>query len=152
MLMLNPSLFHVERDNERASILAQTVPATPSLYDASATDGGGRFTVARLNGQWRQRIADAVRAEASGFVSRWQSKNMSLRQEYRSGDATPLRTIDDQSDTRETSLKLGGKLTALFGGNEAIPGSEHNLVAGAEVESVKRRRIAHPAPERRRRC
>ena len=139
VLMLNPSVFHVERDSVRESALAQAMPASPAPYDASRTDGTGRFTVARLNGQWRQRVAESLRAEISGYGSRWQSRSGSQRREFRTGDATPLREIDDRSDTRESALKLGGKLTAMLGGDGAGPGSEHNVVAGAEVEIVDRR-------------
>ena len=139
MLMLSPSLFHLERDSERRAVLTQALPGTASTYDRAATDSGSRFTVLRLNGQWRQRLSESVRGEASGFASGWRSQNTSLRQEIGTGSATPLRVFDDRSTSRETTLKLGGKLTALLGGSESVPGSEHNLVSGAEVEALQRR-------------
>lgn len=138
MLMLMPSVFHLENDSARRYALTQSAPAAAPLYDSAATDGQGRFTVARLNGQWRQRLGESWRAEASGFASHWRALSSSLRQEFGSPASAPLRTLADDSSSRETTLKLGGKLTALLGGSTAVRDSEHNLVTGAELEALRR--------------
>lgn len=137
VLLIHPTIFHQERDGSSLATRTQTLPATPARYDLAESQSDGRFTSARLNLQWRQRLADGWRGEANGYTGRWHSRSDSQRQEWRLGEPTPLRRLDDRSDTHETSLKLGAKLTALLG-DESRPGQEHNLVSGVEVEAVRR--------------
>jgi outer membrane receptor for ferrienterochelin and colicins len=94
----------------------------------------GSFANLRLNGQWRQRLGPG-RAEAGGTAAVWRAENESRRLE--SGGAAP-RTLDERGDTREENLSINGKYTVLLAGAEARPGSEHNLVFGAELESTRR--------------
>ena len=131
-LMLTPSLFHADNGNLDHSTRTQS-GGTPS-YDRSRTEGASDYTVARLNGQWRQQLTSAVRGELGATGSRWQSSSQSLREE---AGAVP-RSLQQLADTAENSLQLNGKLSRLWGGDEAVPGSEHSLVTGGELQLLRR--------------
>lgn len=136
-LVLMPSLFTSSGRSHTDFTLAQTLPAPPALpaYDDGDTDADFRFTNLRLGTQWRQRLGAAgPRLELSGHLGRWQSRNDSVRDERRSGGAL-LRRIEEAGRTHESSANLTLKLSGLAG---AEPGREHSLVAGAEIEAVRR--------------
>ena len=140
MLVLMPNVVFNEGTSARQSSLLQALPAPPALplYDLAQQDGNSRFLMARVNSQWRQRLSSATRLELNGGVGAWRSSSASVREEFRLGQATPLRRNDNDARTRETSGNLTLKLASLLGGKEAQPGSEHSLVSGAELEAVKR--------------
>ncbi|MFN8900196.1 MAG: TonB-dependent receptor plug domain-containing protein [Pseudomonadota bacterium] len=138
-LVLSPTMFHSEGRIERRFTLAQSVPPAPALplYDFGQGSTESRFTNLRVNGQWRQRLGSSgPRLELGGYVGRWSSASDTLRDEFRSGQAAPLRSTDDIARTRESSVNLTAKLSGLAG---TQPGREHSLVGGAELEGVKRR-------------
>lgn len=137
LLLLQPSVFHSESEGQRASTVNQTLPGPPALpmYDLAEGSAGGRFTSARLNGQWRQRLEGGARIELNGGAGSWRSRNASERREYRTGASAPLRVTEDTSDARERSANLGLKLTQLLG---ADAGAGHSFVTGAEIETVRR--------------
>ncbi len=139
-LTLSPSLFHSEFENHRRLALTQllSVPPAPAPFDAATTNGDGHYTVGRLNGQYRGTLAGGARLEFNGGLGGWRSLSDSSRAEYRDGDPLPLRTRQDLSRTSEHSANLNAKISTLFGGDEARPGSEHSLVSGAELEAVRR--------------
>ena len=138
-LMLQPQLFHAESHSDSRFDLFQALrrPSTPLFYDEGDTAADSRFTNARLAGQWRQRIGD-VRLEADGSGGSFRSSNHSLRQEFAGGTPAPLRTLDDAIQAHQTTLNLTLKASTLVGGDVAVPGSEHRLVSGLEVESIER--------------
>jgi iron complex outermembrane receptor protein len=135
-LMLMPSVFHTENDNQ--GLFTQTLgvvrPETTARFDRADSAGEGAFTAARLGLQWRQRLGD-VRMEANGNANLSRGRNDSLRREF--GGVN--RVIEDSSRSRDRTLSLALKGTQLIGGNPEVPGSESTVVAGAEVESVDRR-------------
>ncbi|MDO9075795.1 MAG: TonB-dependent receptor [Rubrivivax sp.] len=137
MLALTPSIFHTEASSRSSFRLDQALrrPGTPGLYDFGNGSGESAFTNARLTGQWRQRLG-GVRAELNGGGGAWRSRNHSVRTEFSSASAQPLRTLQDSSRSRQNSLDLKLKLSGLAGGSEA--GGEHSLVAGAEVDAQRR--------------
>jgi len=146
MLTLSPVLFHNEAHSERAYRLVQSVPPAPALplYDAAQSTGDSRFTNARLNAQWRQRLASGLRIETNGGLGSWQAFSETQRNEYRSGEATPLRTLHDTSRTRERSATFSSKLSQSIGGSEPPAGaadSAHSLVGGVEAETFRRSEI-----------
>jgi len=147
-LVLTPSVFHSEGRTERVFTLAQTTGTTPPLYDRATSDTDSRFTNARLNLNWRQRLAGlggGPRLELNGNAGGWTSASDTLRNEFVAG--VPSRRSDDLARTQERSLNLTAKLSGIAGGGAAAdapgapgaPGREHSLVAGAEVEAVRRR-------------
>jgi iron complex outermembrane receptor protein len=135
-LMLMPNLFHTENRGHRLADLSDlTDPGSRSLYDYATVESTSRFTNARLGGQWRTRLG-ASRLEAGGQLGGWQAFNGSVRREF--GAAAGDAGVDDLRRTRERTAQLNLKLTSLLGGDAARPGSEHSLVAGAEVEGARR--------------
>jgi outer membrane receptor for ferrienterochelin and colicins len=136
VLLLTPSLFHIQGHNDRSlrrDLLSGADPtgsSTQTLYTTADADSRNRFTNARLNGQWRQRFDDGVRAELSGGGGRWQARFGTLRREFDAAGA-PLRTFDDDGLVNEQTLNLTGKLSKLIEGN-------HSVVIGSEVEASRR--------------
>jgi len=141
-LSLNPSIFTSEADSARRETLVQLLPvptpAAPARYDLADTETVSAFTAARTALQWRKRLSTATRLDVDAGAGLTRSRSQTARQEFRSAAATPLRINDDTSRARERSLNLTAKLTSLLGGKADEPGTEHNLVSGVEVESVKR--------------
>jgi iron complex outermembrane receptor protein len=149
-LQLMPHLFHNEGRTDRAFTLVQSVPAPPALplYDFGQSDTTSRFTSARLNTIWRQRVLPDVRMELNGGLGRFESDADTQRNEFRVGTTTPTRTTDDLARTRERSLNLTAKFSGVAGGagagRDEPPGParparvEHSLVGGVEVEGVAR--------------
>lgn len=136
---LMPSVFHAESNSVRTSQLVQDLPAPPALppYDASQSSTHGNFTVARLNGQWRQRLDSGWRLETNGGVSGWRSRSDAPRRELR-GDGTLLHTLQDSSTGRERSALLNTKAERLVGGSDESPESAHDVSFGAEAETIHR--------------
>jgi iron complex outermembrane receptor protein len=133
LLILSPSVFHSTNRSDGSTSRDQQGGA--QVFDSAITGGDSTFTASRLNGQWRQRLNDSVRAELGGTVGAWQADNRSLRTSLL--DAT-AKLRDDSSRSNEDNLQLNGKLNFLLGGDEARPGSEHAVVTGGEFETVRR--------------
>ncbi|CAD5373248.1 TonB-dependent receptor [Rubrivivax sp. A210] len=139
-LMLMPNLFTSKSTTARRFSLAQSVPPPPALplYDLGTQNNENSFTNLRLGTQWRQRLTPATRLELDGGLGQWRASGQTERSEFRAGQALALRQAQDDSHSRERSANLALKLSSLLGGDEAQPGSEHNLVGGIEAESVRR--------------
>jgi len=140
-LQLTPSLYTSQAHTDRGTVLTQSlaVPEAPPLYDTSQTASNSRYTAVRLNGQWRQRLGEGLRAETSGGFGGWRYSSDSVRDEYRNGQSVPLRTLIEQNGSRERSANLNLKLSGLTGGGAAATaGREHSLVGGTEIEGVQR--------------
>ena len=143
-LALMPSVFHTEAHSDSNFSLVQALRRpgiTPPFYDTGTTVTDSRFTNGRLGLMWRQRVG-GVRLEANGNGGLWQSRNDSLRNEYNTGVALPVRSFSDQARTQEKSLNLTLKASGLAGGGNSGPAGaaapEHNLVGGFEIEAVSR--------------
>ena len=130
MLMLVPVLFTTRAESKFRFDLQQPIGSTPPLYDVGETASDSRFTSARLNGNWRTRVGEGLRLELNGGLADARGANHSLRQE-RSLAGALLRTIDDDSSSRERSVTLSGKASKLLQ-------NEHSLVSGFELESLRR--------------
>lgn len=142
MLTLNPTLFSNESHAERHSVLTERAAAQP-LYETASADTDGRYTTGRLNGHWRQRLGES-RLEVNGGAGAWRSSSQTRRTEL--GGAQSPRLLDESRINRETSGTLSAKLSRLLDaagntgstGSNAAPGSEHSLVSGIELETVRR--------------
>jgi outer membrane receptor for ferrienterochelin and colicins len=139
VLMLTPSLFHSEAhsDSRFAQQFGVTRPSTVGLYDLGDAVTNSRISNARLNAQWRQRLGD-WRAEFNGGGGQLHVRSGTLRREFAASDPQPLRTLLDNNQIREKAGNLNLKLARSWGGDAAVPGSEHSLVSGAEIESLRR--------------
>lgn len=129
-LTLLPVVFHSQGRSQQQLVLRQTVGATPALYDHAAVDGDSRFTLARLNLQWRQTFDDGWRVELNGGTHGAQGRSASLRSEFDPGAAL-LRSASERSRTRDRSALLNTKLAKLLEG-------DHSLVSGFEFEQLTR--------------
>ena len=135
LLMLMPSVFHAENHSDVAFRLDQRQgPSTPERYETGTSTVDGRFTTGRLGLQYRQRVGE-WRLESNGSAGAWRARSSTLRQEdFGASSTLPPRVLDDRGTTRERSANLTFKGSRLLGGE----GREHSLVAGAEIETVRR--------------
>ncbi|MEO5696685.1 MAG: TonB-dependent receptor [Burkholderiaceae bacterium] len=133
-LTLMPLLIHSTGSSRRSGTLTQLAGTTPPLYDTSATAGDSSFSLARLNGQWRQPLDGGGRIESSFGLSQHRSDDASVRFETTGGTLT--RTLEDERRTRDRKLNASAKLTRLLSG-------EHSLVAGVEAETNRRTEQRH---------
>ncbi len=122
-----PLLIYSTGPTERTGVLTQTAGAAP--YDRSLTHSDGTFTLARLNGQWNQRLADGARLEWKAGLGQAKYTGTSLRTETTGGVIT--RTLTETADNIDHNLLLAGTYRKLLTG-------DHNLVTGAEVEANRR--------------
>lgn len=122
---LSPSLFTTEGGGTRRFT---QVPADD--YASGVTDSASRYSNARLNGQWRERLGEALRMELNANLggARWSGD--SQRSEDRS---TGPRRLDEAYRGSERTLNTSAKFTQLSGAE-----SEHTLVGGLEAEAVRR--------------
>ncbi len=124
-----PLLIYSTGTTDRTGVLTQTVGATLAPYDHSVSRSEGTFTLARLNGQWNQRLADGARLEWKASLGQAKYTGTSLRTETTGGVIT--RTLAETADNVDNNLLLAGTFRALLAG-------DHNLVTGAEVEANRR--------------
>ncbi len=129
-LTLMPVLFHSRREGRENLDLQQALGATPALYDHAEADRDGRYTLGRLNLQWRQTLAEGWRVELNGGTHAARGRSSSLRQEFDAGHAL-LRSVEDRSRSNDRSALLNSKLSKLLEG-------DHSLVAGVEFEQLRR--------------
>jgi outer membrane receptor for ferrienterochelin and colicins len=143
-LLLTPNFVHTEAHGDRSFQLVPlpSAPAgVPLPYDSGSTVSDSRYSVGRLNGQWRQRLDSGARLELNGGFGGWRARSDSLRQEYGAGSPVPLRTVQDNNRTDERSGTLSVKLSRLVGGSDAEPDRAHNLVGGFELEAIRREEV-----------
>jgi outer membrane receptor for ferrienterochelin and colicins len=131
-LMLMPLLVATQGDGQAHSLLDLRSAPDPntSTYASSQTASDSRFSLARLNGQWRHTLEQGARLEWQGGFGRSVNDSHSLRDELDT-DGQTLRRIDDTSHSTERTGQLKGKLTALLAG-------DHSLVSGLEWEGARR--------------
>lgn len=105
--------------------------AIPQPYANYTSDGDGRFTLLRGNAQWQKSLGEGTRLELRGGAGNSSYESHSLRIET---DTSGLQTraIDDQSNTKENSWNLTGKVSRQME-------NEHSLVGGLELDSSVRR-------------
>jgi len=127
-LVLMPMVFGNRSDGTRDTVVSAVDGAPAPVYSATHTDSDSRYTLARLNGQWRGRLGSGWRLEAGGGLSQGRGHSQSLRTETRTGG--PL-LIDESADSRDRTLLLTTKASKLLD-------SDHSLVSGAEIERVTR--------------
>jgi len=124
-----PLLIYSTGTTDRTGELTQTVGTAPALYDHSVSRSEGTFTLARLNGQWNQRLADGARLEWKAGLGQAKYTGTSLRTETTGGVTT--RTLAETADNIDHNLLVAGTYRKLLTGG-------HNLVTGAEVEAMRR--------------
>ena len=138
-LVLMPFVVRSLSDTQRTSRLeaSGTPPAGTQVYDHAVSEGGGSFTTARLNGQWRQRLAGGTRLEVQGGVGDSRGRSRTQRRQFDAAGG-PLRSFDDDTGNHDRSATLSLKASTLLD-------SEHNLVTGAEAEAGRRTETSRQA-------
>jgi outer membrane receptor for ferrienterochelin and colicins len=133
-LVLSPSIFSSRSESSGSSVLVER-GADPPLYDSASSDNDGHNHSGRLNAMWRQRLAiGRLEVNAAGGATH----NRSHSQRTERGGEPALRVTDDRRDTRERTGLASAKLSSLVGGTVDVPGSEHSLVSGTELEVASR--------------
>jgi iron complex outermembrane receptor protein len=130
-LTLTPFLLQLHGGSSGGSQLA-TLLGTPDIndrdYSSTQSEGSWGYTLARLNGQYRHRLADGTRLELHAGAGLARGRNDSHRQEF--GGSDP-QIVDDRLRTRERSAHFNLKATRLLD-------NDHSLVAGGESEIARR--------------
>jgi len=127
---LIPLVVQGNGTTHRTGVLEQTVGASPAPYDHSSTDGDGSYLLTRLNAQWNRRLNTDARLETRAGIGLTRTETHSLRTEQTGGALS--RTLEDSADALDRHLTFSEKLIAQVGDG-------HNVVAGAEAESNRRR-------------
>ena len=132
-LVLTPFVVYSEFDN-RGQIAVRTTEGAP-VSDAAQTLSNSRFTMARLNGQWTERLSADDRLELR-FGAGQTTYDYRMDQTGATGLTTAsgqplLRNGFETQNFVDKSYSLNGKWTrALDNG--------HQIVSGIELESVQR--------------
>ena len=132
-LVLTPFVVYSEFDN-RGQIAVRTTEGA-SVSDAAQTLSNSRFTMARLNGQWTERLSADDRLEVR-FGAGQTTYDYRMDQTGATGLTTAsgqplLRNGFETQNFVDKSYSLNGKWTrALDNG--------HQIVSGIELESVQR--------------
>lgn len=132
-LVLTPFVVYSEFDN-RGQLAVRTTEGA-ALSDTAQIQSGNRFTMARLNGQWNERLSADDRLEVR-FGAGKTTYDYRLDQTGAAGVTTGsgqplLRNGFETQNFVDNSYSLNGKWTrALDNG--------HQIVSGLELETVKR--------------
>jgi outer membrane receptor for ferrienterochelin and colicins len=129
-LLITPLLVHSTSSNRALGTLDQPVGSPAAEYATSDTHTDSRFSLARLNANLNHRIAEGPRLEWRASLTSLRSRSAQARREQ-DGSGALLRTIDDDSDTRDRNASLGLKALTLLG-------EGHSGVAGLEFERNRR--------------
>jgi outer membrane receptor for ferrienterochelin and colicins len=127
---LMPLLIYGAGPTLRTSALTQTVGTEPAPYDSAVARNSVDYRLARLNGQWNQRLDSGARLEWKLGLGHGRTVSATLREEAIAGVRS--RTLDDRATITDNSLLVAGKFVRLFEG-------EHSVVAGGEGEANRRR-------------
>ncbi len=146
-LILTPNLFYMkgksDRNFDRQTLLRDPQANPNSDYDFGNTLSDTESNSMRVNLQWRQRLNSTNRLEMSAATSQWESENDSVRREFQGARTQvglkPSRLYEDHSKTTDRSATFTVKLSSMLGGVNGK--SEHSLVSGLEVESLRRTEV-----------
>ncbi|HET9208393.1 MAG TPA: TonB-dependent receptor, partial [Burkholderiaceae bacterium] len=127
---VSPLLVLNEADATRFNRIVQPIGIDPPAYDHAQSDTDYRFSLVRVLGQWRHRLADGTRLEWRGNGGESQIREHTVREERDAGGLL-LATVDDNTRIRDRSLSGGLKASKLLD-------NDHSLVGGLEGETVKR--------------
>ena len=132
-LVLTP--FVVYSDNDSRGQIAVRTTEGASLSDAAQTQSKSRFTMARLNGQWTERLSADDRLDVR-FGGGQTTYDYRIDQTGAAGVASSsgqplLRNGFETQNFVDISYSLNGKWSRVLDNG-------HQIVSGVEVETVKR--------------
>ena len=126
---LQPFVVLSQGHGQGDGVLTQVTGAPP--YDTSSSLSHSRSAIARLMGQWRQRLGEATRVDLRGNVGSFRSDSDGQLTERADAQAAPVLQQATNTTIRDRSWSLSGKLSqTLF--------DAHSLVGGLEGEGVQR--------------
>jgi outer membrane receptor for ferrienterochelin and colicins len=126
---LMPIVFFGEGSTRRAFALEQALPLTPPRFDHGTDDGAGHFGMARLNLMANTRVGE-TRLELRTGAGLGENYTHNEHLEYNAAQAVSLRQ-NESTRSREPSVMLNLKASRLTL-------NDHQLVMGAEVDSLRR--------------
>ncbi len=129
-LSLQPFMFTSRSDSEGRRHLDQPIGNAAPPYADARSSSENRYTVARVNAQWQQRLGAASRLDLRLGTGGFDSRSSSQRLETDRVGALQRR-LDDDSSVRERSLTSIGKFSHELA-------SEHSLVTGWDFELIRR--------------
>lgn len=143
-LILTPNVFYMksksERHFDRQALIGDSRADPFGNYDFGNTLSETESNAMRVNLQWRQRLSATNRLEMSAATSQWESENSSIRREFIGArtQTSPqqIRVFENDGKTTDRSATLNLKLSTMLGGVNGK--SEHSLISGFEVESLRR--------------
>ena len=132
-LVLTPFVVYSENDSH-GQIAVRTTAGAP-VSDVAQTHSASRFTMARLNGQWTERLSADDRLEVR-FGAGQTTYDYRLDQTGAAGVTTGsgqplLRNGFETQNFVDNSYSLNGKWSRVLDNG-------HQIVSGLEVETVKR--------------
>ena len=141
-MTLMPFVVYSEYDS-RSQVGVRTTEGTPLVSDSAQTQSNSRFAMARLNGQWAQRLTADDRLEVR-FGLGQSTYDYRMDQLGASGVTAPgstqplLRNGFETQNFVDRSGNLTGKWTRALD-------SGHQIVSGLEFEQVRRREDGNAA-------
>lgn len=129
---LTPMFVSSHSSGTSSSQLTQSDGRSP--YDSSSGSSDSRFSTMRLAGVWIHSLVDGASLRLSANLGQSDWDNQSLRQNV--GGAQALtNVISNQSEQHDRTFNTVAKYSRLLA-------DQHNLVAGAELESNRRNEFA----------
>ncbi|HTD02755.1 TonB-dependent receptor [Undibacterium sp.] len=129
-LMFQPFVMNSRSDSRTTSKLDQIGELQQQEYALANSVGNAETTFVRGFGNWQHKFDDNSKLNIKFGGGAGKMDSSSLRSEYGTGGGF-LKSINDTSATKDTSLNAGGKFTKPVGDG-------HTLAAGLDVEAGKR--------------
>jgi len=130
-LVLTPMLVHSQSSSLSQGVLTQSGGAAP--FDGSSGSGANRFSSLHLGAQWMHRLQDGGNWQLRATLGQSDWDNASLRQYF--GSSPTVGQSDNRSEQHDLNFSASAKLTKTLA-------NDHSLVAGAELQSNRRREVA----------
>ncbi len=130
-LVLTPMLVHSQSSSLSSGSLTQIGGTAP--YDGSSGSGANRFSTRHLGAQWMHRLQEGGNWQLRATLGQSDWDNASLRQYF--GSSPTVGQSDNRSEQHDLNFSASAKLTKTLA-------NDHNLVAGAELQSNRRREVA----------
>ncbi len=127
-LTLMPFVAFSQGNTPGSMLASQSLGNAPAVTTTATTQTDNRFWVARLNGQWKQKLSADSNMEWKFNLGGWNSHSVSNQQSL---NTAVLPSIQEDSLTQDRSVNVGGKYTNVLGGG-------HQWVSGLETEGVRR--------------
>ena len=130
-LVLTPMLVQSQSSSLSSGSLTQIGGAAP--FDGSNGSGANRFSTLHLGAQWMHRLQEGGNWQLRATLGQSDWDNASLRQYF--GASPSVGQSDNRSEQHDLNFSASAKLTKTLA-------NDHSLVAGAELQSNRRREVA----------